>query len=298
MDQYVLVLDELMTEADLGVYEVVIERGKRTFIEVGDALKKICDRKGYRFRFSSFEQYVQERWGFSIRTGYDMMTAAEVAQNVQAPAQIGFTQAVAVGKLTANAQREFVESHDLSSMTTRETQEAVRKWQEAERQLAKAQQELAVTQEQSTSILDRDRRLREENERLKREKNPEPQVVEVEKVVPPSDYDELKQTVKRQDEKLVSMSREELARTHRYQVRHAVQDLDGSVASGLSEVRQKLAQSEEDWISDPHTANSIRTCIETLESATQTLQNILSTNSGRSQTKRGVVIDGQFSDLA
>jgi len=298
VDQDVLVLDELMTEVDLGVYETVIERGKRTFIEVGRALKEIRDRKGYRFKFSAFEQYVQERWGFSVSTGYNMISASQVIENVQPVGQIDYTKAVALSRLEPEQQRAFVEQHNVLEMSKRDIEVAIKAQREAEVRAERAERELVVTQEQSASILERDRRLREENERLKRENNPESQVVEVEKVVPPSDYDELKQTVKRQDEKLVSMSREELARTHRYQVRHAVQDLDGSVASGLSEVAQKLAPSEEDWISDPHTANSIRTCIETLESATQTLQNILSTNSGRSQTKRGVVIDGQFSDLA
>jgi phage N-6-adenine-methyltransferase len=63
-------------------YEDVIERGRRTFIEVGGALMEVRDRKLYRETHGTFEDYVQARWDFSWRHAYRLIEAADVAQNL------------------------------------------------------------------------------------------------------------------------------------------------------------------------------------------------------------------------
>lgn len=51
-------------KADLQKYETVIEKGQKHFIEVGQALFAIKQRRLYRDEFGTFEEYCQERWGW------------------------------------------------------------------------------------------------------------------------------------------------------------------------------------------------------------------------------------------
>jgi hypothetical protein len=65
------------TLADL---EARIERGLRTFIEVGSALLEIRDRRLYRETgYTEFDAYCRERWGFSRQHAHRQIEAAEVA---------------------------------------------------------------------------------------------------------------------------------------------------------------------------------------------------------------------------
>jgi hypothetical protein len=72
--------------ADLLDCEKAIERGLDTFIEVGNALAKIRDSRLYRYRFESFEQYVRERWGMSVRHAHRLVDSAQTATNLIAAA--------------------------------------------------------------------------------------------------------------------------------------------------------------------------------------------------------------------
>ena len=62
----------------LGDCEQRIERGLKTFIEVGSALAAIRDNRLYRATHESFETYCRERWNLSRPRAYELMTAAEV----------------------------------------------------------------------------------------------------------------------------------------------------------------------------------------------------------------------------
>jgi phage N-6-adenine-methyltransferase len=63
----------------LEVLEGIIERGRQTFIEVGEALLEIRDSRLYRAGHLTFEDYCRERWGFMRDTGDRLIAAAEVA---------------------------------------------------------------------------------------------------------------------------------------------------------------------------------------------------------------------------
>jgi hypothetical protein len=63
----------------LAELEVVVERGRQVFIEVGLALAEIRDRRLYRERHGTFEVYLGERWGISRSRGYQLMAAAAVS---------------------------------------------------------------------------------------------------------------------------------------------------------------------------------------------------------------------------
>lgn len=65
----------------LAEHEAVIERGIKTFYEVGTALADIRDRKLYRADHATFEEYTEQRWQMSRRRAYQMIEAAGVVQN-------------------------------------------------------------------------------------------------------------------------------------------------------------------------------------------------------------------------
>lgn len=67
--------------AQLAEHEAVIERGIKTFYEVGLALADIRDRKLYRAEYGTFEEYAERRWQMSRRRAYQMIEAAGVVHN-------------------------------------------------------------------------------------------------------------------------------------------------------------------------------------------------------------------------
>lgn len=73
-------MSEMLTvleERELVDLEAVIERGMQTFVEVGNALQLIREKRLYRVDFGTFEDYCQERWGWERRHSYRLMDAAE-----------------------------------------------------------------------------------------------------------------------------------------------------------------------------------------------------------------------------
>jgi hypothetical protein len=65
----------------LAELEHIVEKGKAAFLEVGEALAEIHDRKLYReLGFHSFEAYVDKRLGFSRAHGYRLMSAAKAVK--------------------------------------------------------------------------------------------------------------------------------------------------------------------------------------------------------------------------
>jgi hypothetical protein len=58
--------------------EVVIKQGLNTFIEVGQALMTIKEKRLYRISFKTFEDYCIERWAISKPRAYQLIEAANV----------------------------------------------------------------------------------------------------------------------------------------------------------------------------------------------------------------------------
>lgn len=71
---------------DLAGLELVIDRGRKAFVEVGAALGEIRDARLYRETHATFEDYLAERWQMSRPRGYEMIQAAEVARSLSAMA--------------------------------------------------------------------------------------------------------------------------------------------------------------------------------------------------------------------
>ena len=68
---------------ELSQLEERIERGLRTFVEVGTALLRIRDGRLYRDHHATFEDYCKERWGMVRRQADRLIQAAEVTENLR-----------------------------------------------------------------------------------------------------------------------------------------------------------------------------------------------------------------------
>lgn len=66
--------------------EVVIKQGLNTFIEVGEALFLIRDKRLYRREFKTFEDYCQQKWHLGKRYVNQLIQASEVISNLGAMA--------------------------------------------------------------------------------------------------------------------------------------------------------------------------------------------------------------------
>jgi hypothetical protein len=66
-------------QARLTELETIIERGKQSFIEVGQALEEVRDSKLYKEHYGTFEEYCELRWGFKKSRVYQMMEASQAA---------------------------------------------------------------------------------------------------------------------------------------------------------------------------------------------------------------------------
>lgn len=62
--------------------EVVIKQGLETFIEVGQALLTIREKRLYRLEFGTFEDYCRDRWGMDKRHANRLIQASETISNL------------------------------------------------------------------------------------------------------------------------------------------------------------------------------------------------------------------------
>src|SRR5829696_3454150 len=67
-------------QVDFTALEMVVREGLATFIEVGQALAEIRDRRLYRASHKTFEEYAHERWRLSRTRAYQFIDAAAVGE--------------------------------------------------------------------------------------------------------------------------------------------------------------------------------------------------------------------------
>lgn len=66
----------------LDFQEATIEKGRKTFVEVGKALAKIRDGKLYRETHTTFEAYCKERWAWSRVRAHQLIESAEITETL------------------------------------------------------------------------------------------------------------------------------------------------------------------------------------------------------------------------
>jgi len=106
--------------------EAVIERGRQTFIEVGDALKQIRDRHLYRETHATFEAYCRERWGWSRSYAHRNIEAAEAVQTLpNGNRPTTEAQARELVPLTPDERALVAADVDFSTATARQVRDVV-----------------------------------------------------------------------------------------------------------------------------------------------------------------------------
>jgi len=76
---------------ELTRHEQIIERGINTFVEVGQALVSIRDKRLYRAEYQTFDEYCRERWGIHRSRAYQLIDAARIVGNLSTSVDIGPT---------------------------------------------------------------------------------------------------------------------------------------------------------------------------------------------------------------
>jgi hypothetical protein len=129
-------------EIALADCEERIERGLKTFIEVGSALAVIRDSKLYRESYETFEAYAKERWNLSRPRAYELMTAAEVVSGMpdtEVPVE-NARQAVELAKVP-EPERAGVWRETVERTAGKPTAAAVREVSEEQRKRADEQRD-------------------------------------------------------------------------------------------------------------------------------------------------------------
>ena len=67
---------------ELSQHEGVIERGLKTFVDVGNALLAIRDKRLYRQEHGTFDDYCRERWNMERNYANKLILAAEVVERL------------------------------------------------------------------------------------------------------------------------------------------------------------------------------------------------------------------------
>lgn len=72
-----------LAETRLAELEAVITRGFQTFIEVGEALAEIREKELWRGRYTSWSDYLDQRWDFKTSRARQIINGAHTARLVQ-----------------------------------------------------------------------------------------------------------------------------------------------------------------------------------------------------------------------
>ncbi len=177
-----------MAQATLPELEGRIEAGLQTFVDVGNCLLAIRDRRLYKEKgYTRFEDYCREQWGWSRVHAHRQIEAAQTA-NILLP--IG------------NTPQTESQARELTPLVKHDEQEAVAIW----RQLKEEHGDTLTAKVIRQAVEDKLKEIEPESEELRqaiREKkmledriaeleSRPPAIKEVEKTVVPSDYSAMK----------------------------------------------------------------------------------------------------------
>ena len=117
--------------------EAVIERGLKTFVDVGNALLEIRDSRLYRADYGTFEDYCRGKWNMQRAYAYRLIGAAEVVSNLSPIGDIlpaTETQARPLTSLPADQQAQAwsyaVETAPVTGITAAHVQSVVNQFKQ------------------------------------------------------------------------------------------------------------------------------------------------------------------------
>ena len=121
-----------LEQTKLQQLETVINRGKQAFVEVGTALMEIRVKRLYRGEFNTFEEYCQNKWGFSRQFASLQIQSAEIASGLSSILDIPngttaeqFISVPAEDRLAVAEQAKAIASeHGRDTINSRDVKEA------------------------------------------------------------------------------------------------------------------------------------------------------------------------------
>jgi hypothetical protein len=110
--------------------------GLKTFVEVGQALMLIRDKRLYRAEFGTFKNYCEEKWGFKESRVYQLIQSSEVVGNLENSTKVEFSPQSETHirpltklepELQAEAWQKTVEQHG-ENITQKKVEEVVKEF--------------------------------------------------------------------------------------------------------------------------------------------------------------------------
>lgn len=148
--------------------EVVIKQGLQTFVEVGQALMLIRDKRLYRAEYSRFEDYCQDKWQLKKSQTYRLIDAANVVENIKLPPGGKLPQTEKHARpltklepeLQAEAWQKVVKEHG-DKITHNKVEEVVKEFVPINNELKQAKKEPMFAAQTEAEILAKAKEIRE-----------------------------------------------------------------------------------------------------------------------------------------
>ena len=155
--------------------EIVIKQGLQTFIEVGQALMTIKEKRLYRIVFKTFEDYCVERWAFKKTQAYQLIDASVVISNLSAIAEIlpkTESQTRPLTSLEPEIQKEVwtevVKTHG-DNITAAKVQEVVNEWKPVNHEIKEIKSEPMFAISTPEELLKKAKEVARERAEVKRQ---------------------------------------------------------------------------------------------------------------------------------
>lgn len=126
-------------------------------IEIGQRLKEAKELVAH----GQWGEWLKNAVDYSQRTANNLMKIADemgplklTDSNSQALANLTYTQAIALLRLDSEERENFIEKHDIQSMSTRELEDAIKEKNEALREKEEALKQIGILQERVKQAVD------------------------------------------------------------------------------------------------------------------------------------------------
>lgn len=223
--------------------KVLKQQTAQNIIEIGKRLKQVKESLPH----GDFGKWISEEVDFTWQTADKFIRVAEQFGNYATSRNLSTGKLFELIALPESVDRkDFIEQpHSIPS--TGETKKVddmtVKELREVKQSLKSAELRAKQAEEQAQSLIERASAYRAENERLKAEKNPEPQVIEVEKVVEilPHDYHDALSKNQEMNTKIALLTGE--MDTIRREYERKLRDVqDGDVKANRRELQRLLSE--------------------------------------------------------
>ena len=154
---------------------MVIKQGLQTFIEVGQALMTIKEKRLYRIGFKTFEDYCVERWSISRIRAFQLIEAANVISGLLTMVDIMPQSERQVRPLTSlepeiqkEVWTEVVKTHG-DNITAAKVQEVVNEWKPVNQEIKEIKSEPMFAISTPEELLKKAKEVARERAEVKRQ---------------------------------------------------------------------------------------------------------------------------------